>query len=1449
MAEVYRAKREGAEGIEKEIVLKTILPEYAEDERFVDMFISEAELAVELNHPNIVQMYDFGRIDGEYFLVMEYVEGPNLSEFLSVCKRAHRPMSTGDAVYVTSKIAEALHYAHEQTDASEHHLNIVHRDVTPDNVLVSTDGTIKITDFGIAQARDIADEGDVVKGKYQYMSPEQVRGGEVDRRSDLFSLGALLFEMLCGRPLFERSSREETISLVETAVVPDLDRVSADIPGSLQSIMYRALERVPDDRYQTARAMRIQLMEFLYDLGELHDAGTLAEHLDAVDDRLDGDVSDDPPATEGTLELETSTDVGATARQTETVFRETPLAEASAVYRERKHAVLIAGRADGLLTLKSVVDEEQLWRRVLDEYTRIVDSITLKHDGQVHHVDESGFLVAFGVPTTRHDDVYRAVRVARDLREAISGMNVSLDAPVRLSIGLAWGDVLVERLRAEDEPRYQWSFCGEASRLVDQLAEAAMATEILLGPRLTDCIRPRYQCESIADALGLEGEAGEAHRLLHPDRDETIRHTTEHPARSLSGRSEELERLQRILDEAIERPRATAGAIVGRRGAGKSALIETFRATLDTDDYQIIGKRCFPPDRETSMGTLAALYRELMGFGEHEAPRQLREVLGRRLEALFPDLELAERELMVSALSSLFHPEPHSDALASLGPDERRARIFRTLRRILSREAERKPVVILLDDAHHVDPVSTEFAAEYFGQLRSAPVLLAVTANRSDLKRRMESGRPIRRASHLHVLELESLTSPEARRLVDDRLRGHDLAAEPLVDDLVRWTGGNPRLIEKLVEAIQARADSTHAHLIRALETIGAYPDWLPASLEASVMARFDNLSSALKQTLQSLARIWSPFSLEEAAIVLDAPRSEVASTLESLLDHFVLEYVPESEARASPPEGPSRAKGGRIYRIRPGLMRPVVARTLPEAEATALHARVVDYIEDRLDEYAASDHALLARHHERAEAPERAARHYARAAEHGLDVLGARETLRFAENTLALTDNLEERYRAQRARSRALARLGRIASTEEALDRRLERARDLERDALQTETHMRRTLFELRRGQLASPRDRLDSLSPSDPPAGAAIRLHGPALHTHARALVSLYEGDHRRAEQLCHDVLAQRASREVTRVSPGRHVALQGWALMRAGRCERAVTCLQRGLDETSRPEASHLERRLRCHLGRACVRLGDLRRAFDHLERALDEARHLDDRRGSARSHIGLGWARLAAGRCRRAISTIRQGLYRARETEMERLVAEGLLALGRCYLEDQRYRAADRSLHQGLRIADSIPDAWLGIQTIFTLARVQLRDDESGHPQTALVQAEDGIARANSLDLCWGAPLGHYLAARALASLERYDEAREHAEREPDLDSPETAQSTLLVHYQRARALASIPRGDDAGEAIECAAHAARERLERVDDDELRESCTEHSIVGAISDSIRVELTDSRAPSSP
>lgn len=284
MAEIFRAKTTGAARFEKIIAIKRIHPNMSEDKDFIRMFIDEAKIAGQLNHPNIAQIYELGRIEGHHFIAMEFIWGKDLLQILSKFKKNRAYMNPYQAAFITTKICEALDYAHKKRDAQGQPMNIIHRDISPQNILISYDGDIKIIDFGIAKARDRSSHtaAGVLKGKFAYMSPEQVRGLPIDRRSDIFAIGTLLFEMLTSRPLFSGDSDLTVLEKVRNVEIPKPRDINKEIPAEMERIILKALTRDVEERYQWASEMQEDLERYMYTTQPIYTSKRLGTWMQKV---------------------------------------------------------------------------------------------------------------------------------------------------------------------------------------------------------------------------------------------------------------------------------------------------------------------------------------------------------------------------------------------------------------------------------------------------------------------------------------------------------------------------------------------------------------------------------------------------------------------------------------------------------------------------------------------------------------------------------------------------------------------------------------------------------------------------------------------------------------------------------------------------------------------------------------------------------------------------------------------------------------------------------------------------------------------------------------------------------------------------------------------------------------------------------------------------------------
>jgi serine/threonine protein kinase len=308
MAEVFKAKRSGVEGFEKVVAVKRILLHLSDNKEFVDMFVDEAKMVAGLTHPNIVQIFDLGRIDKSYYIAMEYVQGRDLRSILRRARERGTRLPLDLCFLIASRVCSALEYAHRKKDDRGQAMMTVHRDISPQNILISFEGDVKLTDFGIAKAASKATvtEAGALRGKLLYMSPEQAWGKPMDRRSDLFSLGIVFYEMVTDHKPFLGSSEVSILETVRECKVAPPSTLNRQIPPSLERVVMKALERDPDRRYQDAAEMYRDLEAVMHETTPPPTSAALARFMEQLYEpkEREGTVVDDAhePAVDASAE-------------------------------------------------------------------------------------------------------------------------------------------------------------------------------------------------------------------------------------------------------------------------------------------------------------------------------------------------------------------------------------------------------------------------------------------------------------------------------------------------------------------------------------------------------------------------------------------------------------------------------------------------------------------------------------------------------------------------------------------------------------------------------------------------------------------------------------------------------------------------------------------------------------------------------------------------------------------------------------------------------------------------------------------------------------------------------------------------------------------------------------------------------------------------------------------
>ena len=286
MAQLYKAKITGIQGFEKLIAIKMILPHLAKEKELIVSFIDEAKLAALLNHQNIVQIYDFGSMEDSFFISMEYLYGNDIRAIWNTAREKNQPISLEYALYIMSRVCSGLGYAHELKDFQGNSLNIIHRDISPQNIFVTYQGDVKILDFGIAKAasQSTVTQCGMIKGKVAYMSPEQAAGKAIDQRSDIFSAGIVLYELIAHSKMFDGDSTIQVLTKVRDAEYRSMQTVVSGLHPKVYAILDRALAKEPEERYQSCSEMAADLEECIIELGLRPNARGLSQYMKTLFD-------------------------------------------------------------------------------------------------------------------------------------------------------------------------------------------------------------------------------------------------------------------------------------------------------------------------------------------------------------------------------------------------------------------------------------------------------------------------------------------------------------------------------------------------------------------------------------------------------------------------------------------------------------------------------------------------------------------------------------------------------------------------------------------------------------------------------------------------------------------------------------------------------------------------------------------------------------------------------------------------------------------------------------------------------------------------------------------------------------------------------------------------------------------------------------------------------------
>ena len=833
MAEVFLARSFGVEGFEKRLVIKRILPQLARSPHFVSLFIQEAKISVLLNHPNIVQVFDLGRVGADHYIAMEHIHGLDLTRTVRRLRAEGRKLPLELAVWITAGLARGLAYAHSRVDAEGEPLNIVHRDVSPHNVLLSFEGQVKLVDFGIARLMGREeDKGAGAGGKFAYMSPEQARGEAIDHRSDIFSCGIVLYELLVGHRLFQDADPEEKLRQVKNAIVPDVRIENAQVPESLWLILKRALALDAEERWPSADDLQSELRGFLFESGHRVEESDLREFLTEV---FGDEVGPDPAAAQlhdlahelARLEGEDSSH----SRTSTDGTLDEPLTRTRPIGEKKSVAVLVA-EVVGLTDASEIIEPEEVLQQQ-DSLMKAVRRVAARYTGWVDDFAMDTVTVLFGIPKVHEDDTDRALACAQDL-VAVAARLRQRGQPVDLALGIHRGEVAVR----DDGEGLRYVPRGNVVKMARRLAALAEPSEVVVSDLVAGESGDRWRF-NVGPRLRWKGSRAESPSYLLLGR-----------RRRLGGqggrwirRADELDILAAALGR-LARGQGGVVAISGGAGSGKTRLLRELRELSGRAGVPLYMARAYPYGGDHPLAPFRDLVAAALGIDLDDDRAEVEQRL-QRLTELRLTVEEGANIAKLFAVDATRVVTPTKEAMFAAG-----ARFLRGI-------VEGAPALIALEDVQYLEPQARLLLAHIIRATRPERALWLLT---------WRGREPEDLPSPDHQIVLEPLGDGGVRQLLRDVLAAREVGDE-LLDLVQKSARGNPLYAVEVTKALQRRRHISYENRTADLAEPGGEP-LLPPTLGGLIAAQVDALDPASKGALQIAATIGLSFS---AALVAEA--------------------------------------------------------------------------------------------------------------------------------------------------------------------------------------------------------------------------------------------------------------------------------------------------------------------------------------------------------------------------------------------------------------------------------------------------------------------------------------------------------------------------------------------------------------------------------------------------
>jgi serine/threonine protein kinase/tetratricopeptide (TPR) repeat protein len=914
MAEVFKAKSYGVEGFEKLLVIKRILPKFADNSRFVEMFINEAKISVSLNHANVVQVFDLGKVGESYYIAMEYVHGMDLANVIRSCKRLGRKVPVELIAFIGSEVAKGLDYAHRRRDNDFEPLNIIHRDISPHNIIVSFEGEVKITDFGIAQAKNtLKEDKGTIKGKHAYMAPEQTLGQEHDRRVDIFSLGVVLYETIAQKNPLRGNKVPGILRRAQNKEYPSLTEIiGSELSEELAGIVAKAMEPNPDDRFGDAGELYEALVAYMYNARArmgVHSLAKFMEEIAGEDKEAFPDKNIVLDIVEGTGSA-SGVGSGVTDYASEITSVQVPASGGSSVVGTDT-STTGSTTGPGTRILPTEVREITVLamefaggipsQTALDRFHDIISN----SGGMVVQERDDLLVALFGLEIADGRDTQDAIGTALRLQRA-AGVHED-------SLGLQPGvGVYPEKivLMADGTPREDDTYLNVVS-IARNLAQRGIGW-VITSDNGRVLASDKFEFEDIT-VTSIDNVEQTVCKVIG-------RRAAAESYGKFLGRREELRKVGEIL-ATVSRGSGRMVTLIGEAGTGKTRVVREVQRRLASGGHDIgwYEAICVPWRKSTPFAAIASMFRSILGVSEIEPEVELKAKVKRLRE-----LGLSPEE--VESVAVLLGVARDSDIASEKRGRQIRAAVIRAVSSLCSD----KMTVFFFDDLSYIDNESLS-VLKYLGKAISYMPALVFVAFRSGLEKEFDNDLAY------NPVVLHPLSEKDSKRLARHQIRASHVPEELLIDIALK-SGGNPLYIEEYVKALLVN-DVVRVKSGEAIYHEEASLVEFPKTLRGLVGARVKRLPAEQHGLLQRASVVGQRFDVRLFSAVTEVEVGVLRAILLGLIDAGVISRVSANE-----------------YAFTSGMVRDVVYDGIVLSDRRDIHVAVARSMEElfseRLDEF-----------------------------------------------------------------------------------------------------------------------------------------------------------------------------------------------------------------------------------------------------------------------------------------------------------------------------------------------------------------------------------------------------------------------------------------------------------------------------------------------------------------